>query len=254
MKPVQLFCWHFMAYPYLDKDFDEKAILGLGHGPQQLVGQPKSARPLSGIHRPARLCRRVGFRRHGAERASSKYLRLDAFAKPDRLGTHAKNNTGKDRHPRQSPSTAFESHARGRGICDARSDEQRAFDRRLRPWRRPGDFQLRRAVRKHPGKILGGRGFDRALLDRRRSVRPRRPLLSTPLRESLAQAVAATVSAGLDSRLAQPVDHGRGRQARLLLFSLFAQSWRRNPPRATGIRRGVGKTRGSSIIRSASAF
>jgi len=23
MKPVQLFCWHFMAYPYLSKDFDE---------------------------------------------------------------------------------------------------------------------------------------------------------------------------------------------------------------------------------------
>ena len=22
MKSVQLFCWHFMAYPYLDKDFD----------------------------------------------------------------------------------------------------------------------------------------------------------------------------------------------------------------------------------------
>src|SRR5438552_15854558 len=23
MKPVQLFCWHFMAYPYLSKNFDE---------------------------------------------------------------------------------------------------------------------------------------------------------------------------------------------------------------------------------------
>src|SRR5437870_4585573 len=28
MKPVQLFCWHFMAYPYLAKDFDEKENSG----------------------------------------------------------------------------------------------------------------------------------------------------------------------------------------------------------------------------------
>ncbi len=28
MKPVQLFCWHFMAYPYLDKDFDQKQYTG----------------------------------------------------------------------------------------------------------------------------------------------------------------------------------------------------------------------------------
>src|SRR5262245_17354086 len=28
MKPVQLFCWHFMAYPYLDKDFDQKQYSG----------------------------------------------------------------------------------------------------------------------------------------------------------------------------------------------------------------------------------
>ena len=24
MHPVKLFCWHFMAYPYLPEDFDEK--------------------------------------------------------------------------------------------------------------------------------------------------------------------------------------------------------------------------------------
>ena len=27
MHPVKLFCWHFMAYPYLPEDFDEKYFL-----------------------------------------------------------------------------------------------------------------------------------------------------------------------------------------------------------------------------------
>ena len=28
MHPVQLFCWHFMAYPYLPDDFDERFDTG----------------------------------------------------------------------------------------------------------------------------------------------------------------------------------------------------------------------------------
>jgi hypothetical protein len=28
MHPVKLFCWHFMAYPYLPEDFDEKYDTG----------------------------------------------------------------------------------------------------------------------------------------------------------------------------------------------------------------------------------
>ena len=28
MRAVQLFCWHFMAYPYLPKDFDQKYETG----------------------------------------------------------------------------------------------------------------------------------------------------------------------------------------------------------------------------------
>ena len=27
-KPVQLYCWHFMSYPYLPADFDERYETG----------------------------------------------------------------------------------------------------------------------------------------------------------------------------------------------------------------------------------
>src|SRR5215831_5598350 len=42
MKPVQLFCWHFMAYPYLDKDFDEKQYSGWVTVPNSLWDNNKS--------------------------------------------------------------------------------------------------------------------------------------------------------------------------------------------------------------------
>jgi alkanesulfonate monooxygenase SsuD/methylene tetrahydromethanopterin reductase-like flavin-dependent oxidoreductase (luciferase family) len=67
-------------------------------------------------------------------------------------------------------------------------------------------------------------------------------LLSFTLREPVAQAAAKAFSAGVDSRLAQPIDNDRSRQARLLLFSVFAQPRRRDPPGATGICRGFGET------------
>ena len=57
MQPVQLFCWHFMAYPYLDKDFDEKYDSGWVTVPNKLWDNKQSARALSGIHRSTRLRR-----------------------------------------------------------------------------------------------------------------------------------------------------------------------------------------------------
>ena len=42
MKPVQLFCWHFMAYPYLDKDFDEKEYSGWVTVPNRLWDNGKA--------------------------------------------------------------------------------------------------------------------------------------------------------------------------------------------------------------------
>src|SRR5918992_4627857 len=42
MKPVQLFCWHFMAYPYLGKDFDEKYDSGWVTVPNKLWDNRKA--------------------------------------------------------------------------------------------------------------------------------------------------------------------------------------------------------------------
>jgi alkanesulfonate monooxygenase SsuD/methylene tetrahydromethanopterin reductase-like flavin-dependent oxidoreductase (luciferase family) len=42
MKPVQLFCWHFMAYPYLDKDFDKKESSGWVTVPNRLWDNTRS--------------------------------------------------------------------------------------------------------------------------------------------------------------------------------------------------------------------
>jgi alkanesulfonate monooxygenase SsuD/methylene tetrahydromethanopterin reductase-like flavin-dependent oxidoreductase (luciferase family) len=41
-KPVQLFCWHFMAYPYLPADFDEKYDSGWITVPNTLWDRVKS--------------------------------------------------------------------------------------------------------------------------------------------------------------------------------------------------------------------
>ena len=42
MKPVQLFCWHFMAYPYLSKDFDEQYGSGWVTVPNSLWDNAKA--------------------------------------------------------------------------------------------------------------------------------------------------------------------------------------------------------------------
>ena len=42
MQPAQFFCWHFMAYPYLPKDFDEKYESGWVTVPNKLWDSEKS--------------------------------------------------------------------------------------------------------------------------------------------------------------------------------------------------------------------
>ena len=42
MQPVQLFCWHFMAYPYLPKDFDDKYDSGWVTVPNRLWNNEKA--------------------------------------------------------------------------------------------------------------------------------------------------------------------------------------------------------------------
>ena len=43
MPPVQLFCWHFMAYPYLPDDFDERYESGWITVPNALWGSTVSS-------------------------------------------------------------------------------------------------------------------------------------------------------------------------------------------------------------------
>ena len=54
MHPVQLFHWHFMAYPYLPPDFDERYDTGWVTVPKQPVGPRADRRALPGVYRPAR--------------------------------------------------------------------------------------------------------------------------------------------------------------------------------------------------------
>lgn len=42
MQPVQLYCWHFMSYPYLDPDFDEKQETGWVTVPNRLWDRARS--------------------------------------------------------------------------------------------------------------------------------------------------------------------------------------------------------------------
>src|ERR671927_1007638 len=42
MKPVQLFCWHFMAYPYLPEDFDQRYETGWVTVPNHLWDNAKA--------------------------------------------------------------------------------------------------------------------------------------------------------------------------------------------------------------------
>ena len=42
MRPVQLFCWHFMAYPYLPADFDELYDTCWGTVPNSLWDREKT--------------------------------------------------------------------------------------------------------------------------------------------------------------------------------------------------------------------
>src|SRR3954466_6055618 len=41
-RPVQLYCWHFMSYPYLPADFDERYETGWGTVPNRLWDAERS--------------------------------------------------------------------------------------------------------------------------------------------------------------------------------------------------------------------
>ena len=179
MKPVQLFCWHFMAYPYLDKDFDENEYSGWVTVPNTLWDNRKAPRALSGVHRPARLCRRARLRRHGAQRASSEHLRLDAVAEHDRGGAHPMHHARQDRRARQSAAAASAIRcAWPRNTpCSINMSDGRLIAG-FAPGGGPETFNYDVPSANTRETILGSGGFDRPLLDRRRPVRSRGALLS----------------------------------------------------------------------------
>ena len=191
MHPVRLFCWHFMAYPYLPADFDARYDTGWVTVPNELWDRDRAGRRLSGIYRPARLCRRAGFRRHGAERASSEHLRPDAVAQHHRGRAHAAHQARQDRRARQSPAAASQPAARGGRIRDDRQHERRPVDRRACDRRRTGGVQLQCAAAAGPRPVLGRGRSDQARVDGARPVRARRQVLSAALRQFVAAADAS---------------------------------------------------------------
>ena len=154
MKPVQLFCWHFMAYPYLAKDFDEKN-LAAGSRCRTDYGTTR---------------RRAGsIRNISISSSTPTKLGFDGMV----LNEHHQNIYGLMPSPNMIAAALTQNTSRGKIIilgnlllplhlnpmrvaeeyADARSDEQRPARRRLRAGRRSGDFQLRRAIGEHPGKF-----------------------------------------------------------------------------------------------------
>ena len=166
MKPVQLFCWHFMAYPYLAKDFDEKYDTRLGHRAEPAVGQRQGARALSRIHRPVRLCRRARLRRHGAQRASSEHLRPDAVAQSHRRGADAKAPSAAKSSCSAISCRCISIRCASPRNTRCSTNERRPADRRLRARRRAGDVQLQRAVGRTRGNSSGKRPISSCALDR----------------------------------------------------------------------------------------
>ena len=211
----------------------------LGHGAEPPVGRRAKPRPLSGIYRPARLCRRDRLRRHGAQRASSEHLWSDAVAQSDRRGAVAADQARQDRHSRQPAAAASQPAAHGGGIRHARQHVGWPPDRRLCAGVGTGDVQLRCALGALARAILGGRRSHPPRLDRGRAVCVGRPPLSPALRQSVAAADAAAASPGLDPELALDRDLGQHRQARILLFPLLAQPRQRNGEVAGAVRQGA---------------
>ena len=101
MHPVQLFHWHFMAYPYLPPDFDERFDTGWVTVPNSLWDREKT----DGLYQEYidQLAEAAGLgSTAGAQRASPEHLRADAVAQHHRLGAdpaHRPRQAGGARQP-----------------------------------------------------------------------------------------------------------------------------------------------------------
>ena len=229
IDPVQLYAWHFMSYPHLPADFDEKYDTGWVTVPNKLWDKEQVARPLQRIYRPARPRRRARLRRHGAERASPEYLRPDAVAQHHRRGADPEHQARQDRRAGQSAAAACESAARRRRIRHARPHERWPLDRRLRAGlaaRKHSTTTCRRRPRAtSSGKPPISSSAPGPTMARSPYEGEHFPLrYVNPWPQPMQRPYPPIWIPG-----ARPKRHADAdRQARLLLFPLLAQPWRRD--------------------------
>ena len=199
-QPVQLFCWHFMSYPYRRPTSTRNTTPRWITVPNKLWDREKSQGLLNGYIDQLAYADTLGFDGMVLNEHHQNIYGLMPSPNIIAVGAHPENQPRQDRRPRQSPAAARQSAARRRGIRHARQHVGRPPDRRLRAGRRAGDLQLQHAGGDPARAVLGGGRPDPAGLDARRAVRLRGQALSAALRQSVAAAAAAAASADLDSR------------------------------------------------------
>ena len=251
MRPVELYCWHFMAYPYLPPDFDEQIRKRLGHGAEQPVGPRADRRTLPGIYRPARLCRGARLRRLVLNEHHQNIYGL--MPSPNIIAAALTQRTKRGKivvlgnllplylNPLRIAEeyAMIDSMSGGRLIAgfamgggpeafnynipqpQARARYWEAIDLIQRAWTEDGPFR-------HDGRAL-----------------------SAALRQCLAEAAATAASADLDPGRAVARDDGGGRQARLRLFPVVAHPRRRRRGSRRSASPASSSSMAASIIRSA---
>ena len=145
-KPVQLYCWHFMAYPHLPADFDEKYDTGWVTVPNRLWDAEKSRGLYQQYIDQLVYADELGFDGMVLNEHHQNIYGLMPSPNLIAAALSQTNQARQDRHPRQSLAAAPQPAARGGGIRHARQHVGRPPDRRLRAGLGPGDLQLRRAV------------------------------------------------------------------------------------------------------------
>ena len=243
MKPVQLFCWHFMAYPYLDKDFDKSGHSGWVTVPNKLWDNKRRAASIKNI-------------------STSSPTPTSSASTAWCLNEHHQNIYGLMPSPNIIASALTQSTTRGKIVVLGN-----LLPLHLNPMRVAEEYAMLDQMSN--GRLIAGFApgggpetfnYDVPSANTREKFWEAADLIVRswtddgpfahegryfPLRyvNLWPKPLQKPLSAGVDSRLAQPVDHDRGRQARLLLFSLVAQPWRRDPSRAAGVRQGLGRSR-----------
>ena len=130
-KPVQLFCWHFMSYPYLPADFDEKYDTGWITVPNTLWDREKSRGLLNEYIDQLAYADTLGFDGMVLNEHHQNVYGLMPSPNIIASALSAENQQRQDRRSRQSPAAARQSAAGRGGIRHGRQSVERARHRRL---------------------------------------------------------------------------------------------------------------------------